>query len=114
MALSTTLLQRACRVTWPNAEPQHANIDSRQGHRCPMPSHTDRVSALELSECSDHASVAYASELLSEEDLNRMPFLTALLALSILSQPQPTGAACWVEIGIRMEYGSSDQVRDLQ
>jgi hypothetical protein len=37
-----------------------------------------------------------------------------LFALSLPIQSQDAKAVCWLEVGLRAEYGSADQVRDLQ
>lgn len=44
-----------------------------------------------------------------------MPLSSLLVALWLLiQQPQGLKAACWVEVGLKAEYGSGDQIRDLQ
>jgi hypothetical protein len=43
-----------------------------------------------------------------------MQVLSILFAVSLLAQSQVPKGVCWVEVGLKADYGSSDQVRDLQ
>jgi hypothetical protein len=43
-----------------------------------------------------------------------MQLSIVLFAFSLLAQIQTSKAVCWIEVGARAEYGSTDQVRDLQ